>query len=93
MAAALIPCDSTGEISDALNRALDQVEQALAEAISIRDGIAPDVRLGDHAWKVELLRARAVSLAGFCDSIAVADRIAAATDADPSLTAEHRDAA
>lgn len=93
MATALVPCDSTGEIGDALNRALDQVEQALAEAISIRDGIAPDVRVGDHAWKVELLRARAVSLAGFCDSIAAADRIAAATDADPSLTPEHRDAA
>jgi len=89
----LVLCDSTGEIGDALNRALDRVEQALALAISVRDGIAPDVRLGDHAWKVELLRARAVSLTGFCDSISAADRIAAATDADPSLTTEAKEAA
>ncbi|KQP99692.1 hypothetical protein ASF59_09790 [Methylobacterium sp. Leaf121] len=90
---ALVLCDSTGEIGDALNRALDQVEQALALAISVRDGIAPDVRLGDHAWKVELLRARAVSLAGFCDCITAADSKAAATDAAPSLTTGSREAA
>lgn len=91
--AALVVCASNGEICDALNRALDLVEQALAEAISVRDGIAPDVRLRDHAWKVELLRARAVSLVSFCDGIAAADAKVAATDADSPLTTDSREAA
>lgn len=86
MANPLIPCDSTGEIGDALNRALDQAEQVLAETISIHDGIASDVRLGDCVWKLDLLRTRAASIVAMCDCIA-------AIDADPSLLTDSREAA
>lgn len=89
----LIPCDSTGEIGSALNRALDQVEQALAEALSVRDGIAPDVRLGDHAWKLGLLSARAASLVALCSAIDCADAQAGDLTAAPSLSSDSREAA
>lgn len=86
MVTALVPCASTGEIGDALNQALDQAEQALAGTISIHDGIASDVRLGDCVWKLKLLRERAANLVAMCDCIA-------AIDADPSLITDSREAA
>lgn len=79
MSVSLIPCASTGEIGDALNRALDHLDQALALAASVRDGIAPDVRIGEHEWKLGLLSARAASLTGLC-ALIDADDVALGLD-------------
>ncbi len=85
MSVALVPCASAGEIGEALTRALDLAEQIEALVASIRGGLASEIRLGEHEWKLGLLSARAVSLTALCAQIDVADAMAgSACDAPPA---------
>ncbi|OAH18021.1 hypothetical protein AX289_29950 [Methylorubrum populi] len=82
------PCGARCETADALRTLRNLLEAALNEAARIRAGAALGNADRFQVNEAVDLAREALALAGILGAVP-----AAATDADPSLTAEHRDAA
>lgn len=70
MSAAVIPCASAGEISDALRRIESRIIEAADDAEAILDGIASGLGGPDHHARAANLHAELLGLAAMVGAIA-----------------------